>query len=130
MSTTAVLPVSNTNWLRRAARLFVIAWAFFWSYFLLANLFDNTEIIPESEKTKGYMIIFSALILVWGASFFAWKKERIGGLVLLMLGIALAALYLMFRVSNLAIGDQFVTAALLGLLPIVSGVLFFLAAKR
>lgn len=129
MSVAATLS-SRMNWLRTAARLLLMIWAFFWTYFLGANLLDNTSTTPASERTKGYLFIISGLILVWSATLLAWRKEQLGRTVLLALGVLLIVFYLALPAPNLLIQDKLMTAGLIGGLPILAGLMLIIAGKK
>lgn len=120
----------QANLVQIAAKIIISGWAAFWTYFLGANLIDNSSTVPASEQTKGYFFIVIGLLLVWGLTIFAWRKQKIGGMVLLTFGVVLTTAYLISPPSNMLIADRMITAALLGALPIIGGVLFTLSAKN
>ncbi len=113
-----------------AAKVLLACWAAFWTYFLGANLIDNTNTAPQSEQTKGYVFIICGLLLVWSLTIFAWRNQKIGGMVLLAFGIVLVAAYLISPPLNMLIADRMITAALLGVLPMCSGALLLASTKR
>ncbi len=129
MTIEATAATRRTNVFRIAARLVVVCWAAFWTYFLGANLIDNSSTAPASEKLKGYIFIISGLLLVWSLTILAWRKQKIGGLMLLILGALLFTAYLIFPPQNIQIADRLTTAFLLGALPFVGGVLFLCSVK-
>ncbi|MBL0063150.1 MAG: hypothetical protein IPP40_17130 [bacterium] len=118
------------NLVQVTAQIVISGWAAFWTYFLGANLIDNTKTAPKSEQTKGYFFIIIGLLLVWGLTVFAWRKQKIGGMVLLAFGVVLTAAYFISPPPNMLIADRFITAALLGAFPILAGALFILPTKR
>ncbi len=120
----------QTNLVQVAAKIIISGWAAFWTYFLGANLIDNSSTVPVSEQTKGYFFIVIGLLLVWGLTIFAWRKQKIGGMVLLAFGVVLVAAYLISPPPNMLIADRMVTAALLGVLPMCSGALLLASTKR
>lgn len=116
--------------LRISARILLGCWALFWTYFLGANLFENSNTVPSSERMKGYTFVISGLLLIWGLTIFAWRKEKLGGAMLAGLGTVLMIFYFASSPQNMLIQNVLSTAILLGALPLLAGILFWIASKR
>ncbi len=121
---------NHANSLRIAARILLVCWAAFWTYFLIANLFDNSNTVPASEQTKGYAFIITGLLIIWSLTILAWRKEMLGGATLVGLGTVLTVLYLVSPPQNMQIQNVLTTAVLLGALPLLAGMLFWISSKR
>jgi len=127
---TEAMATARPEWLRTIARSILGLWVLFWTYFLGANLLDNSSTVPPSEQTKGYLVIFSGLLLIWGLALLAWRKEKLGASLLVGLGAALLIGYMISPPTKMQGGDVFTTALLLGGAPLLAGVLLWAAPKR
>lgn len=120
----------QTNRLRLLARLLIIAWALFWTYFLGANLMGNANTTPTGEQTKGYVVIIGGLLLIWTLGYLAWRKERFGASLLVGFGAVLMIGYIFVHPQLMQFGNVLSTAAMLGASPLLAGILLWIAQKR
>ena len=124
------IPTSRPAWLRTIARSMIGLWILFWTYFLGANLLDNSSTTPAAEQTKGYIAIIGGLLLVWTLGVLAWRKERLGASLLVGLGAALMIGYMISPPSKMQADAVFTTALLLGGAPLLAGILLWASPKR
>lgn len=130
MTKSTASSTTTGGWRLRIARLVISIWAFFWTYFLGANLLDNQNTVPASEQTKGYLVMASALLFIWGLTILVWRRPKLGGIIAGAVGLFMAGAYLISPPSAMAYGTVVSTALMLGGAPFVAGVLLWLSQSR
>jgi len=117
------MSIKLVNLIRNAARALTIIWAGFWGFFALAHLFE-----PGPIRLDGLLIIIGFVIFFSVSALIPWKWEFIGGILLVMEGIAEAITYpfLKSEMSFTVIMQMFF---MMGLPPLVAGILFLVHNK-
>jgi hypothetical protein len=112
----------NSEMRRNIARVIITCWAAFWVYYLCANLFAEIR-QPSAESLKGYGFITAGLLLVSGLTWLTWKRERVARYVLTLFGLLLIVSYFIWSPPHMQGFDKILTALLLGLPLLLSGIL-------
>jgi hypothetical protein len=113
--------VRAAQWLRRIARLIASLAAVFWVFSLTASFIgevisDSFTWSPEGAILGGLMIVSVFGVLI------AWRRERIGGVILVLCGLALCVF------AYVTAGHNKAFAILVSGVPFfVPGVLFLLS---
>jgi len=116
------------KWMRLSARLIVVLWAGFWILFAVGSAISDRADggkadIPASESYKGILAV--AVIVLFGvaAVYLAWRRPRVAGISEILIGIAVMGVLLIVAGTNRAM-------FIIGLPPILSGILFLLSQSR
>jgi hypothetical protein len=121
----------STNWVRVIARVLSACWAGFWVLFLLFNLAAG---LTARSRTPlhwgGVLLIGVGLIVVTVPTLLAWSRERIGGLVLVAVGLACVVFGIVRPPGRLS-GAGLVEAVLMqAIFPVVAGILFLVCRRK
>lgn len=109
----------NSLMTRDLARMIAGVWAFFWTWFGMASGIAEGMTIPGTLFHMAPGLVFTAL------TWFAFRNEMLGGLFLLVASLLMFIYYPLFA----GVGTPGVIAAsalLLGLPPLVAGLLFLI----
>ena len=112
-------------WMRWAARILALLWAGFWVWFGLASgIAEGIGVIGTIIHTAmpGLILLASAL--------FAWSKERIGGILLIVEGLIIAIAYPLMTMGHFPILTIIYVLLTMSLPPIVAGILFLISHRR
>jgi peptidoglycan/LPS O-acetylase OafA/YrhL len=114
------------KWMRFSARLIIILWAAFWIFFVLASVVGVGEQdkagIPVRERIKGFLAAGGIIFVCAGSVYLAWRRFLAAGLTLTSIGIVATV------VSLSRPPGSFPVFLIMGLPPLVSGILFLLSA--
>jgi NADH:ubiquinone oxidoreductase subunit 2 (subunit N) len=113
------------KWMRLSARLIVILWAGFWILFAVGSAIvgGGKADIPASESHKGILAISVIVLFNVAAVYFAWRRPRVAGSAEILIGIAAMGVFLSVSGPN----DVML---IIGLPPILSGILFLMSQPR
>lgn len=81
----------HRDWNRLIARTLALLWAAHWSFFAVAS--EMAEPVDPAQKA---FVCLLAIGLTFGSALLPWLSVRIGGVVLLLEGVALCLLNAMF----------------------------------
>ena len=110
------------NWLRFAARVLILCWVGFWGFFIVAS------ILSEPFQTTAFVPIAIYLLFFVIPVFIAWRWERIGGVLLLLIGHAVFVVYpMVMKVSLFTVLMVYLTMAFP---PLIAGLLFFISRRK
>ncbi|MBU1707291.1 hypothetical protein KKB28_05180 [bacterium] len=110
------------NWLRFAARVLILCWVGFWGFFLVGS------ILSEPFETGGLIpiAVYSLLFIV--PVFIAWRWERIGGVLFLLIGhLVLLGYPLLASEALTTVITVYLTMAFP---PLIAGLLFFISGRK
>jgi hypothetical protein len=113
------------KWMRLSARLIVVLWAGFWILFAVGSAIGDggqTD-IPASESLKGILAVTVIVLFGVGAIYLAWRRPRVAGISEILIGIAAMGTFL-------SISGPESVMLIIGLPPILSGVIFLLSQPR
>ena len=110
------------NWLRLIARVLILCWVGFWGFFLVASL------LCEPFKTGGLIPIAIYLLLFIVPVFIVWRWERIGGVLLLLIGHAILFGYPLL--ASKALTTVVMVYLTMAFPALISGLLFFLSGRK
>ncbi len=114
------------KWMRLSARLIVVLWAGFWILFAVGSAIvgdGGKADIPASESHKGILAVAGIVIFGVAAIYLAWRRPRVAGISEILIGIAAMGAFLSVSGPN----DVML---MIGLPPILSGILFLLSQPR
>jgi DNA-binding transcriptional LysR family regulator len=100
------------------ARGLALLWAGFWLFFVVAESLAWHTPIAVMAPWVGAGLLFVLLAV------FAWRSELTGGVLLVVTGALAGLTYLTWPPAGLSPVVRLVTAAMLGVPPILAGVLF------
>ncbi len=103
---------------RDMARLVAGVWAFFWTWFGMASGIAEGMSIPGTLAHMVPGLAFTALVAV------SFRHEMVGGLVLMLASFLIFVYYPFWFAGQSAAGVVVATSLLLGLPPLVAGMLF------
>ena len=103
-----------------SARVVAILWAGFWCYFFVAESIASASALGIAIAWISVGLLFVALALV------PWRWERVGGLLLVTAGTLLLIAYAIWPPAHLTSGARAITALILGVPPLLAGMLFLL----
>src|SRR3989338_840136 len=113
-----LLNLLGQDWFVRLARLLAAAWAAFWIWFGLASG------LGEGLGPAAVLIHAAMPGLLFGvAAAIVWRWERVGAVVLILAGLAVAALYPL-AIGNWRLFYAFILVTM-ALPPVVAGGLLF-----
>ena len=108
--------------LRFVARILILLWVGFWGFFLVAS------ILSEPFQTTAFVPIGIYLLFFVIPVFIAWRWERIGGILFLLIGHAVFVVYpMVMKVSLSTILMIYLTMAFP---PLIAGLLFFIYWRK
>lgn len=123
------------KWMRRAARIMAVIWAggwtlliAFWGYVFVAFYSTSLAIVAQ--------YYFPVVLIGWVSAAIAWRREAIGGVVLVaegLLGSTLVAwleLQRSLRLGRPMRGDVLLLFGHWALPPLVAGILFLVSWRR
>jgi hypothetical protein len=122
--------IRSVRWMRLIARILISGWAAFWVCFFGAYLIGGLSKPITTEALEGFAVVTAGLAFTVIPAWLAWRKEKIGGIVLICLGSVAVSGYLLFPPLHLAVVDRIETAMLLGLVPFVTGALLLMSGKK
>jgi len=99
-----------------SARILAVAWAFFWLWFGVANALE--EQLPLSGIALYALrpgLIFCAIAAI------AWYRAKLGGVLLILTGVAAAVLYDMYF-GHMPVSTKLIVLATMAAPPEVCGV--------
>ena len=110
------------KWIRFSARVLILCWVGFWGFFLVATL------LSEPFQTTAFVPIAIYLLFFVIPVFIAWRWERIGGILFLLIGHAVFVVYpLVMSVPLITVFFVYLTMALP---PLIAGLLFFISRRK
>jgi hypothetical protein len=119
------------NWIRVIARVLAVCWAGFWVLFLLYNLAAGLTARARTPlRWDGGLFIVLGLVVVVVPTLLAWRGKRVGGMALVIVGVACVVIGIIRPPGHL-FGSGLIEALLMqALLPIVAGVLFLACGRK
>ena len=110
------------KWIRFSARVLILCWVGFWGFFLVATLLSEPFQVTAFTPMAIYLLFFIAPVFV------AWRWERIGGVLLLIIG------HLIMFGYPLVMSRSLSTVAMIYLTmafpPLIAGLLFFISGRK
>ena len=106
------------KWMRNTARVLIGVWTAFWLFFGIAS--------SIGEKMINDMVVVSIIVLI--PAVITWWKEKIGGWLLLIIGLVVLIGYLFvmhFLLKYLILNDL-----MLSFCPLVAGLLIILRTRK
>jgi hypothetical protein len=129
---TPARPADAGQLFRLIARALVTVWAAFWVWFAGLYLVGGMFSKPAGPvRWEGVAFCLFVIALAAASAWLAWRHERIGGIVFLLLGVAIAAVTLVRPPGGLH-GLSGAADALLytALVPVIAGGLLVAAHAR
>ena len=106
--------------LNYTARVLALLWAGIWACFLIA------EAMRLRAAGRGYLPWVGMGVLFVIVAFVPWRWQRMGGYLLLALGLVLGIDYELFAPPHLSAAMQALIVLTLSVPPVISGTLFLL----
>jgi hypothetical protein len=114
----------NRSSVRFASRVIALAWACWWTWFVVASTLGECEPVGAAVA-RGAL----AVVVLFGSIAVSARWERAGAALLIAEGLAVAAVYPVGAARVFTVGSILAVVAMLGGPPLVSGLLLF-AARR
>lgn len=122
MIRTKIKPDLWVNIIRYFGRALLIVWAGFWIYFAFASALSEVYADPGTNAL-GWLIVIVGTLLLAGGAVVPWIWERLGGFILLGIGLFLMVFFLVssgFKV-NVWMFLVFLPAFVSGTLSLICG---------
>jgi hypothetical protein len=103
--------------MRFLARALALVWVGFWTLFALAEGREGLSHLPM-------------LLLMLGAIWLAWRREIVGGALLLFLGVSVMIAYPLLAHPRFPLSTVVFVLLTLGLPPLLAGLLLLLGGGR
>jgi hypothetical protein len=108
--------------IRFVARVLTLGWVGFWGFFLVASL------LSEPFQTTAFVPIAIYLLFFVIPVFIAWRWERIGGILFLLIGHVVFVVYpLVMSVPLVTVFFVYLTMAFP---PLIAGLLFLIYSRK
>lgn len=108
--------------IRFIARILILLWVGFWGFFLVAS------ILCEPFQATAFTPIAIFLLFFVVPVFIAWRWERIGGILLLLIGHAVFVVYPL--VMNVPLATILMVYLTMAFPPLLAGLLFFISGRK
>lgn len=121
---------SRRRWLRRIGLIVGLVWASLWTIFVGASVFSE-GFGPITPEAIGASVILSLGVLtLWLGLVIAWKRELIGGILLIAAGLLVLTGYPIVAAGRIEPVGILLIVLTMGLPPLVAGLLFLLSWKE
>lgn len=108
--------------IRFIARLVILLWVGFWGFFLVAS------ILSEPFKTGGLLPMAIYLLFFVIPVFIAWRWEKTGGILFVLVGLVVLVGYPM--VMNVSLSTILMIYLTMAFPPLIAGLLFFIYWRK
>lgn len=102
------------------ARALALLWAGFWMFFFVVESWSWHTPLGHALLWAGAGLLFILLALI------PWRWERLGGILLVVVGFAAAVAYAIWSPASLPAPSRLLTALLMGGPPIAAGTILLM----
>ncbi len=121
---------TNSNrirWLRRIGLIVGLVWAGLWTVFVAASSLSEGFGPLTGEAVIASSVLVLGVLFLWGSLVIAWKRELVGGILLITAGLLVVIGYTLGAASRIDPVGIVLVVVIMGLPPVVAGLLFILS---
>ena len=107
-----------------------LVWAGLWTVFVVASAFSEGFGPITGEAIVASVVLTLGVTFLWGSLFIAWKRELVGGILLIVAGLLVIIGYPLGATGRIDPVGIALVALFMGLPPIVAGLLFILSWRK
>jgi hypothetical protein len=116
--------------LRRAGLFVGLVWAMLWTVFLAASALSQGFGPITSEAVGSSVVLVLGAMLLWAGPAFLWKRQLIGGVLMVTSGLLLLAGYYWFATGRVDLLGTMLVMLGMALPPLITGSLIVILEKR
>ncbi|MBA7477734.1 hypothetical protein ES707_13148 [subsurface metagenome] len=118
------------RWLRRVGLIIGLVWAVLWTIFLGASALSHGFGPITSEALVASVVLASGVLILWLSIVIAWKRELVGGILLIVAGLLVIIGYPVGAAGRIDPVGIVLVVVIMGLPPVVAGLLFLLSWRE
>lgn len=121
---------NRRKWLKRIGLIIGLVWASLWTVFVVASAWSEGLGPVTSEAVVASAVLVSGVLFLWGSLVIAWKRGLVGGILLVIAGLLVVIGYPLAVASRIDPVGIILIVVLMGLPPMVAGLLFILSWRK
>ena len=118
------------SWLRRVGLIIGLVWAVLWTMFLGASALSQGFGPITNEALVASVVLASGVLILWLSIVIAWKRELVGGILLIVAGLLVIIGYPVGAAGRIDPVGIVLVVVIMGLPPVVAGLLFLLSWRE
>ncbi len=118
------------SWLRRVGLIIGLVWAVLWTMFLGASALSQGFGPITNEALVASVVLASGVLILWLSIVIAWKRELVGGILLIVAGLLVIIGYPVGAAGRIDPLGIVLVVVIMGLPPVVAGLLFLLSWRE
>ena len=118
------------SWLRRVGLIVGLVWAVLWTMFLGASALSQGFGPITNEALVASVVLASGVLILWLSIVIAWKRELVGGILLIVAGLLVIIGYPVGAAGRIDPVGIVLVVVIMGLPPVVAGLLFLLSWRE
>lgn len=115
--------------LRRTGLFIGLVWAMLWTVFLAASALSQGFGPITSEEIGSSVVLVLGVLLLWAGPVIVWKRELIGGVLMVTSGLLLLAGYYWFATGRVDLLGTMLVILGMALPPLITGILIVIQEK-
>lgn len=116
--------------LRRAGLFVGLVWAVLWTVFLAASSLSHGFGPITGEEVGSSVVLVLGVLFLWAGLAFLWKRQLVGGVLMVASGLLLLAGYYWFATGRVDLLGTMLVMLGMALPPLITGSLILLLEKR
>ena len=107
-----------------------LVWASLWTIFIAASALSEGFGPITGEAVVASSVLVLGVVFLWGSLVIAWKRELVGGILLITAGLLVIIGYPLGVANRIDPVGIILVVAIMGLPPVVAGLLFILPWRK
>ncbi len=116
--------------MRRAGLFVGLVWAVLWTVFLAASSLSHGFGPITGEEVGSSVVLVLGVLFLWAGLAFLWKRQLVGGVLMVASGLLLLAGYYWFATGRVDLLGTMLVMLGMALPPLITGSLILLLEKR
>jgi hypothetical protein len=126
----AVINGNRQKLFKRVGLIIGLVWASLWTIFIAASALSEGFGPVTGEAMVASVVLVSGVVFLWGSLVITWKRELVGGMLLIVAGLLVIIGYPLGAASRIDPMGIVLVVVIMGLPPAVAGLLFILSWRR
>lgn len=121
---------NRRRWLRRIGLIIGLVWAGLWTVFVAASALSEGFGPVTGEAIVASSVLTLGVLILWLSIIIAWKRELVGGILLVTAGLLVVIGYPLGATSRIDPVGIVLVVVIMGLPPVFAGLLFILSWRE
>ncbi len=121
---------NRRRWLRRIGLIIGLVWAGLWTVFVAASSLSEGFGPVTGEAVIASSVLVLGVLFLWGSLVITWKRELVGGILLVTAGLLVVIGYPLGATSRIDPVGIVLVMVIMGLPPVFAGLLFILSWRE